>query len=182
MSVKQTPVNNTVEDAIEDGYQTLEDLRDEVQEGLENQRDHPGIAATARFQTMEETAGILDEIVDNRPDWPASFDEDLTSKITCTYTQNRDRRISRSGRRDNGAAALQAGADALRAWADDEEERAEAVVAGGEAVSAEDIKKALDGRDPDTVEDQITEARELADTLEGHANDAEAAEFPGMRG
>jgi len=178
-NMKRYPVDSSVEDAINYAYDTIEELRDEISDGVENQRDHAGIAATQRFQTMEESVEKLTEVVDNRPDWCSSIDTDLSNEITCSYTIDATKRPSRGSRRDNATSALSAAADALITWADELESLRDSLP---ENQSDEEHIKALGGRDDDTVEDQITEARELAETLEEHQSTADDAEFPGMRG
>jgi hypothetical protein len=180
VSIKNTPVESSVEDAIEAGFSTLESLKEEISEGVENQRDHAGIAATSRFQTMELTVETLEEVVDGRPDWCASIDGDLSSQIRCSYRENRSRGVSRRERHGNAINALSAAVEGLREWVQRQEDLITAMNAEAEipAEAAEEIN----GREEDDIQAQIDEANELADELEQSIGTAENAEFPGMRG
>jgi DNA-binding transcriptional regulator GbsR (MarR family) len=180
-SIKRTQVESSIEDAIDDAYQTLEALQEELSEGVENQREHAGIAATARFATLEETVQILEDVVNAKPDWCSSIDSELSGSMRCIYIQDMSKGVSRAGRRDNATAALDAAASGLREWAD-EQDALVTVMSGKEEDITEEHKEAIAERDQDTIEEQIQEARDLADTLEEHQNDADSAEFPGMRG
>jgi hypothetical protein len=180
VSVKSVPFESSAEDAIEDGFNTLEELKEEISEGVENQRDHAGIAATSRFQTMEETLSTLEEVVDARPEWCPSIDNDISMSIRCTYRQNRSKGLSRRDRRDNATAALAAAVDALRDWALQQGTLVEALQRKSGPTEEEKIEIA--DRDEELIQTQIEEAEELADTLEEQQSLAEDADFPGMRG
>jgi hypothetical protein len=174
------PQESSAEQAIEIGWDELESLKDEISEGVENQRDHAGIAATSRFQTMEETLSTLEEVVDARPEWCSSIDGDLSSRIRCSWIENQSRGKSRADRRDNAVSALSAAADALRDWASEQNLLLDAIRREGGATEEE--KAELGDRDEETLQAQIEEAEELANEVEEQYSNAENAEFPGMRG
>jgi len=147
------PVQSDVEDAIASGFETLRDLRDEIRDAVEAMSESPGLAATGRYQTLSDTADSLDNFVDDEPSVP-----ECVGGERCEYTENREKKLTRSGRLNNATAALTAAADAIRSWIDDQ-----------------------DADDEDAASD-IADAEQLADELEGYVSEAEGCEFPGMYG
>lgn len=156
-SVKRTPVTSSVADAISYAYGEISSLHDEIEEAVSGMEDSPGLAATSRCQTLAETRDTLSEHTDEPDDVP-----DMAGEIEVSYTENREKRLTRAGRRDNASGALSACVDALNSWADEREEEV---------------------RDRDGEDDGgIDEARELASSLQETIDAIDGVEFPGMYG
>lgn len=139
-----------IEDAISSGYSILLELRDEVQEVFDNATEN--LQQTSRMQTFSDTAGTLDNFVDDEPDVPEVV-RDVTMRVTTTEPRSARQTASRSVRRDNAVAYLRAAAEALT--------------------------ERLDGMPDGDAKD---EAQALVEKLEQDADEAEGVEFPGMFG
>ncbi len=161
-SKARTPVTNSAEAAIESAWSAIEDLHSEISEGIENQREHAGIAATSRFATMEETSDTLESIKDDQPEWPEPLDESISAVMIASYIQNYKKGLSRADRRDNIVNELDGAIDAIRAWIDEQ--------TTGEGSLTEEMQEKVDA------------ATELADALEEKKDELDGLEFPGMRG
>lgn len=163
-SVKHTPVESSAEDAMSYAYSTIQELRDEIGEVVDNMSNSPGLSATERYSTLEQTKSDLDDPADDQKEWPSELEG---VEIVCRYTENREKKLTRAGRRDNASGALSAALEALREWADEQE------IARAELGDAEE---------GDDLDEKIDAARELADELETHRDAIDGCEFPGMMG
>lgn len=161
---------------MENAYSTLEELRDEVQEVVDNMSEK--LSQTPRYETLEETVNTLNEVVDDQQDWPSSLDTDVSGTITVTYYEDRSRKVSRATRRDNAANAMAAAVDGMREWTGERQLALDTVTAD----LTDEQKALLDGVDTDELAQQISDLNELADKLEEQKETAEGAEFPGMYG
>jgi hypothetical protein len=165
MTVKLHPTKTTVQSAIEDGLQILSELRDELQEAVDNMPD--SLRDGQRGSTLQESVSTLEGFCDETPDF-----DDCGPGAECEveYGANRRRKQSRSDRRDEAVRMLDAGIDGLRGWADSQ--------GGTETVPEE-------GEDEDAREEQqaqMDRCRELADEIEQWKDEADGVEFPGMYG
>lgn len=146
MKKKSNIVQTTIGDAISDGCSVLEELGGEMENWYdsipENLQNGDKASAVQECQEAMQEAGDAPNV----PDSIAGFQ-------ATVYVSNKKRQ-SRSDRRNEAVAYLQAAADALREIAEDDK-----------------ISESL--RD---------EAGELADEVQQRIDSAESVEFPGMFG
>lgn len=176
-SIKYTPVDSDIGDAVSYAYSTLEELRDEIQEVVDNMADSPGLAATSRYETLENTAQLLDGAADCAPDLP-----ECLAGIRVNYTENREKKLTRGGRRDNAVNAMDAVISATQDWIDMKQGELDALKDGDEDEdSEEDSEETVEDKIGE-LENEISEAETFRDEIEEHKGSVEEAEFPGMRG
>jgi len=146
----------SVGDAISGAFGDLTTLAEECREVVDNVSGTP-LENTARNQTMGETADTLEGL--SEPD----VDDDRLNAIMVTWMeiQPRNKRapLSRSDRRDNAIAALDAALNAL--------------------IEKKDALEEADKTDDNELVDVIDS---LINDLEQIKGEAEGVEFPGMRG
>lgn len=148
-SYKNITTTSTVS-ATDDACSSLEELGSECREIVDNAEG--GLRETQRIQTLDETAGTLENI--SAPDVP-----ECIAELPITYTEQqstrRGRGESRAVRCGNSVSVLQAAVEAAQEWLDDD-------------ANAEHA-------DRDDVDSFVSE-------VEGIIGDAEGCEFPGMFG
>lgn len=152
--------------SIADAISELQSLAEECREIVDNAPE--GLSETQRIQTLDETAGYLEDV--NEPDIPEGAD-DLAISYSEAVPTRKGRSPSRSTRRDNALAIIGAAVEALEAKV--EELREEANDARGE--------------DDDSDEGDVADAKadsfdELKTELEEIVSNVESCEFPGMFG
>ncbi len=165
-SIKSMPVQSSVGDAASAAYSLIEDLKSEIAEVVGSMENSAGLSATQRYATLQETLNALEE-PGSEPDCP-----DCLDGVMCSYTENRERKLTRRGRLDNALGALSAAAAAIRDWVQTQRDE----------IGASDEDDGADESQHDELESQITEAEEFADTLEEHESALDGCEFPGMMG
>jgi ElaB/YqjD/DUF883 family membrane-anchored ribosome-binding protein len=175
--LKAVPQDACIEDAMTTAYDDLDSLRDEVNEALDNQRDHPGISATERFSRLEDAGSNLDSIVDERPEWCISIPDALALEIRCVYTQDQRKTASRGDRAGNFVEIVCAAAGALRDWASEQRDLLDRIKEADDEPLTDSEKEDIAGRDAETIETQADEAEELAGIFEEHQATAEGLEF-----
>jgi hypothetical protein len=179
------PVNYTtsVGDLIEAFFADMEELASEVREAYDNAPD--SLKQSERNQTLEQTASSLEDL--RAPDEPTDFPESLRDH-QCTYHTYEQRRPTRAGRRDRAVDGLTAAIEAIRAWADKEDEELNAPAEPitpeqqDELDNTSDEAKALVERMREERADLLQSMRDYADALEEAKDEADGAEFPGIRG
>ena len=106
---KFTSHKATIDGIIDDAYSMLADLRDEVQEVVDNAPE--GLQNSSRIETLSETASQLDGFVDSPPDVPENVQE---IEVTYYCTNFGKKGPSRRDRRDEAVGMLNAVAEHLR--------------------------------------------------------------------
>lgn len=148
-SYKHVQCTGTVS-SVSDAYSALEELGSECREVVDNASE--GLSQTQRIQTFDETAGVLENL--SEPDVP-----ECVGELAITYSErtpkHKRRAPSRAVRCSNAVSVLQAAADALEEWLDDEQ---------------------------NSEHDDRDEVQSLLDQLQNDAGEAENCEFPGMYG
>lgn len=167
ISKKRFPCKGSIEDAISAGYELIEELKSEVQEVVDGAEG--GLAETPRIQTLMETADALDSYTE-APDFPTL--PDGCDQPEVEWTENRRSGISRSTRRDNAVAALDAAISGIEQWCSD---------IGDELQELED-KESDDEDYMAACDDLRSELEQLKSYIEEAKSAAESAEFPGMYG
>jgi hypothetical protein len=109
-SYKTQSVEVTFADAISYGYGTIQSLRDECQELVDNASE--GLSQTQRIQTFEETASTLSDIADSEPDVPAWIAEYAFNAFE-SRPKNKRANASRAVRCANAVSLLCAARDCL---------------------------------------------------------------------
>jgi hypothetical protein len=148
-------------DAIAAFYSGAEEMASEIRDVYESMPE--SLQGGDRGTTLDQTADTLESI--SEPSRPDAAD-DLLAGLQCTVgTQvlgGRQRGSeSRAVRMGNIAAEAAAAVDAIRDWCD-----------------AQDDIEAADKPSEDT----LRELRDWCDEIEGHKDEAENCEFPGMYG
>ena len=138
---------STVEAAISDACSLLVELRDEIQEALDNVQG-TNLENTSRNQTLGETVSQLDA-ADSEPEVPNSV---AGEKVK--YPKPRNKRPSRADRRDEAVTMLSSAIAAMETF----------------------MEMLLDD-DPKREDIQC-----VIDDVQRIIDDADGAEFPGMRG
>jgi len=178
--LKRVPQSSDVESAISTAQSIFEELRDEIQEVVDNAEG--GLAETQRIQTLGETAETLGEIVDDSIDLPEPpLNENDLFMGNASWTENQRKGISRSDRRDNGVNILDAVFSEIEAAIERADTRLEDLA--DEEKDEEDEKKK---EKLETLKDEIESyksdlesALEQVGTWQDHA---QSVEFPGRGG
>lgn len=108
-SIKMIEVNSTVADAVSAAFSDLQSLGEEIREVVDNASE--GLSQTQRIQTLDETAGTLENLGDE-PDVPESL-KDVKVKYHEAQSTRKGRGLSRSNRCSNACAMLRAVEEAL---------------------------------------------------------------------
>lgn len=149
-----TTHTTTVEAAVADGFNALEELASDVRDVVDAAEG--GLAETARIQTLGETADTL-ESINGVTDIPEQV-KGLEVTYTESYPRNKRRGPSRAMRCENAVALLRAAQSTLQDWLDAQDDTEEV---------------AVDLRD---------EVEQIISDLDEEASNAEGCEFPGMFG
>lgn len=148
---RAVPVKSTVGAVIGDAYSMLSELRDEVQEVVDNMPEN--LQQSSRAETLSEAANCLDN-ADSEPDVP-----EFVADLEVTYAQDQRKRYhSRADRRDEAVSMLSGAVSALEEFISTERH-------GDKA-----------------AEEENDEAQTLLDEVQEMIDNADGAEFPGMRG
>ena len=150
---KSIVLDATVTQAIENGQQDLEELKEEMCSWRDNMEGTPA-ENSPRFETVTETADTLENMETVDPDdLPEGVGSSWTKYGNQKVTSGRQKTPSRAVRCSNACAALEAAAGFL-----------------------EEV-------DSDTADDDVTEAcTQMATELREIISDVEGLEFPGMYG
>uniref|UniRef100_A0A6M3IYI7 Uncharacterized protein n=1 Tax=viral metagenome TaxID=1070528 RepID=A0A6M3IYI7_9ZZZZ len=151
------PVKGTVGSFLDDGKSIIEELRDEMQEGLDNMSG-TNLESTGKYSVYEEAVSLLDDICGNLDgvELPESV-QDLLAETT----EERRKSLSRSRRMSNGISMLEAMVQVL-------EERIQELLE----------KKTLS----DTEQEEVSASEEATDAIQSAADAAGSVEFPGFYG
>lgn len=172
-SVERT---GTVLDAISGACSDLVSLGEECREVHDNMPE--SLQQGQRGSTLDETADTLESV--SEPDVPAPL-QDLPCKWYEQLPKRKGRGLSRSGRRDNAVAALEAAIDAVENYSDLIDE-AKGAVAGGTATPDQQRMVGAQVEAHDNGDSDGVDTETLASELGEIKDNAEGCEFPGMYG
>ena len=155
---KHTLIENvSVLDAVSTFYSDVASMAEEVREAYDNMPE--SLQNGQRGETLNETADTLEGIEEpTAPDCVAKIFSDDKLTISAMVLPGRQHgNESRATRIGNAANYASAVIDHVREWCDNHEE-------------------------DETHKDDIDELTAWVDELEGHKDEAEGCEFPGMYG
>jgi dsDNA-binding SOS-regulon protein len=155
---KKRPAYKSVEykgtvSSVTDAYDSLEELASEVREIVDNSPE--GLNQTQRIQTLDEAAGTLESL--SRPDVPEAVAE-LAIAYSEAHPTDKRREPSRAIRASNYASVLRAASDRVR----------------------EQLEAHREETDED--QDEWDDMEQFANQLDEDADAVEGCEFPGMMG
>lgn len=180
-SYKYVPQKGTVS-SVSDAYSELVSLGEECREIVDNAAE--GLDQTQRIQTLDETAGELENL--SEPDVPEHV-ADLEIGYSDSVPTRKGRSPSRATRRDNAVAILQGAISALEQKQADLEEIANADEAEAEPAEAAPATVNGDGAEPakltaEQAQEQADEIASLISELQDTVDSVESLDFPGMFG
>jgi dsDNA-binding SOS-regulon protein len=155
---KKRPAYKSVEyegtvSSVTDAYDSLEELASEVREIVDNSPE--GLNQTQRIQTLDEAASALEGL--SRPDVPEAVAE-LAIAYSEAHPTDKRREPSRAIRASNYASVLRAASDRVR----------------------EQLEAHREETDED--QDEWDGMEQFANQLDEDADAVEGCEFPGMMG
>jgi hypothetical protein len=160
---KYEPREMSIGDAVSDAFSALESLGEEMRESYDNTPEN--FQQSGVGEARGEAADALENL--SEPSVPAELEEIKVSWSVPVLSPSKARKQSRSDRRYEATATLQAVISVLEDIRDYEPELdAEGAVVGERLYS----------------EDQVSEADSFLDEVQNLIDEAEAVEFPGMYG
>lgn len=155
MGYKPQPRQNTVPDLVTEGCGELSTLAEEMREWADN-LENGNLGHTQKFDDVSACADELERI--DEPSMPEGLGDVLAVAVHWTemVQSRKGRSESRSVRRDNAVARLQAALDFLQ-----------------ESVEEEQEDSGLTDEQRSEVEQFVTELQDIIDT-------AESLDFPGI--
>jgi hypothetical protein len=157
MSQKRTPVEGTIDMAVDTCFSEMEGLRDELQDWYDNLSEN--FQNSSKGEALQEAIDSIESV--DRPDVPT--EPEALAILKCDWIEDRSRKLSRSGRRDNAINALSAAKDAAQAWVDEQEDKK------AENPSEEHLQ-------------MVQNVEEFVDALGEAQSSFEDVQFPGMYG
>ena len=153
------PVKGTVGSFLDDGKSIIEELRDEMQEGLDNMSG-TNLESTGKYSVYEEAVSLLDDICGNLDgvELPESV-----QGLPAETMEERRKSLSRSRRIGNGISMLEAVSGELQ-------EKIESLV-------QKDRDEMIDEE-----QDFLSSLEEAYEAIQSAADDAGSVEFPGFYG
>jgi len=169
---KYEPREMSMSDAVSDAFSALESLGEEMRESYDNTPEN--FQQSGVGEARGEAADALENL--SEPSVPSELEEIKVSWSVPVLSPSKARKQSRSDRRYDATATLQAVISALediRDYDQPENENEE-----GEALKEGDAGYEKPEYDEATVE----AARDFIDEVQNLIDEAEAVEFPGMYG
>jgi len=165
VTVRYLPQTNSVGAAIEDAYNTFQELRDEMEDWRSNMEEK--FSSTEKYSLVEDCASSLDAFADNDTNIPSCIADEL---IQYSYGKKVSKKspYPRHLRLSNAQAALEGALEAIDVMIDQKT-----------------LEKNLDGKtedEIDTLNTELSELEDLKNTLEEDKDAADGIEFPGMFG
>lgn len=166
---KNVPKAGTLANVVSEAISIISELSDEIREVVDG-ASGTARESTQRIQTLDETAGTLEQYVDE-PSIP-----DHLSELQVTYFEFQKKKASRADRRDNAASLLDGVIGTLQEYIDKEE--LDLTTVSEEDGDGEEVTSKIE----DEARGRIEEASTLLDELDNIKGEIEGVEFPGMYG